>query len=105
MVVRPMEWYVEVTEHKLFKRMTSWEEKTLENASSGTVEYKRTFEPAELAGDGGPRGVPYTLDLIAMTQKNEKTGKVRRLMKIPASSSSCEPPSSKKAKVRCHYDT
>ena len=98
MVVRPMEWYFEVTEKKLFKRMTAWEEYALENASKSTVEYKWTFEPAELAGDKGPRGTKYKLDLTAMTQTNQKTGKVRRLLRIPAASSSREPPSSKKQK-------
>ena len=101
MVVRPMEWYFEVTEKKLFKRMAAWEERELDKAlamGKSTVEYKWTFEPAELAGDKGPRGTEYKLDLTAMTQTIQETKKVRRLLRIPAASSSREPPSSKKQK-------
>ena len=95
--MRPMEWYVEVSENSLFKRMTSREETALEKASAtgrSTVEYTWKFQSAEFAGDEVPLGRRYTLDLNAMTRANQETKKVRRLLRIPVSS--CEPPSGKK---------
>ena len=61
-----MEWYIEVSENKLFKRMTSREELALEIASAkgqSTVEYTWKFQSdfAEFAGDEVPVGTRYVL--------------------------------------------
>ena len=69
--------------------MTSREETALEKASATgrtTVEYTWKFQSAEFAGDEVPLGRRYTLDLNAMTQTNQETKKVRRLLRIPVSS-------------------
>ena len=59
-----MEWYIEVSENKLFKRMTSREELALEIASAkgkSTVEYTWKFQSdfAEFVGDEVPVGTRY----------------------------------------------
>ena len=112
MVKRPMEWYIEMMKSRNFKRMSPWEEELLETASAREqgivhVQYKWTVEPSELATDmtsRGQDGPRYRFDVTAMTQTNEKTGTVRRIIKLPARPSSREPSPSKKAKVRGHYN-
>jgi len=77
------EWYLEVAVGHAFARMAAWEEQQLEQAfMKGDDTFTYVWKKASHSAEMDPDMNKYILDLRAMTQTNEHTKTVRRMIRL-----------------------